>query len=53
MASADDVRAIALSLDDVEEIDSEGFDFRVTSSRQSLEAYRRMAHSAYFNPANP
>src|SRR3954454_9117628 len=29
MADADDVRAIALSLSGVEEIDSEGFDFRV------------------------
>jgi hypothetical protein len=29
VASADDVRRIALSLDDVVEIDSEGFDFRV------------------------
>ena len=29
MADADDVRSIALSLDGVEEIDSEGFDFRV------------------------
>src|SRR3954449_11637711 len=29
MADADDVRAIALSLAEVEEIDSEGFDFRV------------------------
>ncbi|MFN2536966.1 MAG: MmcQ/YjbR family DNA-binding protein [Mycobacteriales bacterium] len=29
MASADDVRAIALSLPDVVEIDSDGFDFRV------------------------
>lgn len=29
MASADDVREIALSLDGVVEIDSEGFDFRV------------------------
>jgi len=29
MADADDVRSIALSLADVEEIDSEGFDFRV------------------------
>ena len=29
MASADDVRGIALSLDGVVEIDSEGFDFRV------------------------
>lgn len=30
MADADDVRAIALSLPGVVEIDSEGFDFRVT-----------------------
>ena len=29
MATADDVRRIALSLSDVVEIDSEGFDFRV------------------------
>ena len=29
MADADDVRSIALSLTGVEEIDSEGFDFRV------------------------
>jgi hypothetical protein len=29
VAGADDVRAIALSLEDVVEIDSEGFDFRV------------------------
>jgi hypothetical protein len=29
MADADDVRAVALSLTGVEEIDSEGFDFRV------------------------
>ena len=29
MATADDVRAIALSLADVVEIDSDGFDFRV------------------------
>ena len=29
MATADDVRAIALSLPDVVEIDSDGFDFRV------------------------
>jgi hypothetical protein len=29
MADADDVRAIALALDGVVEIDSEGFDFRV------------------------
>ncbi|MGD9956906.1 MAG: MmcQ/YjbR family DNA-binding protein [Candidatus Nanopelagicales bacterium] len=29
MADADDVRRIALSLDHVEEIDSDGFDFRV------------------------
>jgi len=29
MATADDVRAIALSLDGVVEIDSDGFDFRV------------------------
>jgi hypothetical protein len=29
MASADDVRQIALSLSDVVEIDSDGFDFRV------------------------
>ena len=29
MATADDVRAIAASLDDVVEIDSDGFDFRV------------------------
>src|SRR3954464_1705294 len=29
MADADDVRAIALSLADVVEIDSDGFDFRV------------------------
>jgi hypothetical protein len=29
MADADDVRAIALALDDVVEIDSDGFDFRV------------------------
>ena len=30
MASESDVREIAASLDDVEEIDSDGFDFRVT-----------------------
>src|SRR3954447_4834700 len=30
MADADDVRAIALSLSGVDEIDSDGFDFRVT-----------------------
>src|SRR3954463_16270893 len=29
MVDADDVRRLALSLDGVEEIDSEGFDFRV------------------------
>jgi len=29
MADADDVRRLALSLDGVEEIDSDGFDFRV------------------------
>ena len=29
MADADDVRRLALSLPDVEEIDSDGFDFRV------------------------
>jgi hypothetical protein len=29
LATADDVRAIALSLEDVVEIDSDGFDFRV------------------------
>ena len=29
MAEADDVRRLALALDGVEEIDSEGFDFRV------------------------
>jgi hypothetical protein len=29
VADADDVRAVALSLSDVEEIDSDGFDFRV------------------------
>jgi hypothetical protein len=29
LATADDVRSIALSLDDVVEIDSDGFDFRV------------------------
>lgn len=29
MADADDVRRLALSLDDVEEIESDGFDFRV------------------------
>ncbi len=29
MAGADDVRRLALSLDGVEEIDSDGFDFRV------------------------
>ncbi|WP_103384446.1 MmcQ/YjbR family DNA-binding protein [Pseudonocardia dioxanivorans] len=29
MADAEDVRRLALALDDVEEIDSEGFDFRV------------------------
>ena len=29
MADADDVRRLALALPDVEEIDSEGFDFRV------------------------
>ena len=31
MASADDVRRIALSLDGVVEIDSDGFDFRVAN----------------------
>lgn len=31
MANADDVRRIALSLDGVVEIDSEGFDFRVNN----------------------
>jgi hypothetical protein len=29
MASADDVRRLALALPDVKEIDSDGFDFRV------------------------
>ena len=29
MADADDVRRLALSLPDVEEVDSDGFDFRV------------------------
>jgi hypothetical protein len=29
MVDADDVRRLALALDDVEEIDSDGFDFRV------------------------
>jgi hypothetical protein len=31
MADADDVRRVALALPDVEEIDSDGFDFRVGS----------------------
>ncbi|MGD0706011.1 MAG: MmcQ/YjbR family DNA-binding protein [Trebonia sp.] len=32
MATADDVRRLALALPDVEEIDSDGFDFRVAGS---------------------
>ena len=36
MADADDVRRVALSLPDVVEIDSDGFDFRIASRNQGF-----------------